>query len=46
MAKLSNSKREHKTVVKQTKQGGKKIKTSTMSKTQRRSFKSYRGQGR
>lgn len=32
-------------VVKRTKQGG-KIKTSTMSKGQKNSFKQYRGQGK
>ena len=37
---------EHTPVVKRTRQGGQKPKTSTMSKTQKRSYKSYRGQGR
>ena len=46
MAKPSSNKREHKSIVKQTKQGGRNVKTSTMSKTQRKSFKNYRGQGR
>ena len=39
-------KAEHTSIVKRTKQGGAKPKTSTMSKTQKRSFKRYRGQGR
>ena len=46
MAKPSSNKREHKSIVKQTKQGGRNVKTSTMSKTQRRKHKIYRGQGR
>jgi hypothetical protein len=33
-----------KSVVKRTSQGG-KVKTSTLNKTQKRSFKKYRGQG-
>jgi hypothetical protein len=36
---------EHKQVVKKTSQGG-QIKTSTMNKTEKRSFKKYRGQGK
>ena len=39
-------KSEHTPVVKRTKQGGSRPKTATMSKTQKRSFKAYRGQGR
>lgn len=35
----------HTSIVKLTKQGG-KIKTSSMNKQERRSFKKYRGQGR
>jgi hypothetical protein len=35
----------HKQVVKKTSQGG-QIKTSTMNKTEKRSFKKYRGQGK
>lgn len=46
MAKPATSKKqEHKSVVKHTSQGGKKPKTSKMSKTEKRSFKPYRGQG-
>ena len=37
---------EHKSVIKRTKQGGSKPKTATMSKTQKRAHKLYRGQGR
>lgn len=37
---------EHTPVVKRTCQGGAKPKTSTMTKTQKRSYKQYRGQGR
>lgn len=33
-------------VVKLTSQGGRRAKTSTMNKSQRRSHKAYRGQGR
>jgi hypothetical protein len=33
-------------VVKRTSQGGSRPKTSTMSKTQKRTFKRYRGQGK
>jgi len=39
-------KSEHTSVVKRTSQGGFRPKTATMSKTQKRSFKAYRGQGR
>lgn len=39
-------KQEHKSVVKLTKQGGARVKTSTMTKTQKRAHKQYRGQGR
>jgi hypothetical protein len=35
----------HKQVVKKTSQGG-RIKTSTLNKTEKRSFKKYRGQGK
>lgn len=37
--------KERKTVVKRTSQGG-KAKTSSMNKSQRKGYKSYRGQGR
>jgi hypothetical protein len=36
---------EHKQVVKKTSQGG-RVKTSTMNKTEKRSFKKDRGQGK
>lgn len=39
-------KRDHTSVVKRTSQGGSQPKTATMSKTQKRSHKQYRGQGR
>jgi uncharacterized protein YnzC (UPF0291/DUF896 family) len=45
MAKGTSGK-EHKSVVKRTSQGGKKSKTSAMTKTEKRSHKAYRGQGR
>ncbi len=37
---------KHTSVVKRTSQGGSNPKTSTMSKTQKRTFKKYRGQGK
>jgi hypothetical protein len=43
MAKLGA---ERKKVVKRTCQGGSKPKTSAMSKSEKRSFKAYRGQGK
>ena len=43
MAKLAEQKTA---VVKRTCQGGNKPKTSSMNKTQKRAFKSYRGQGK
>jgi hypothetical protein len=46
MSKLLSSKSKHVKVTKRTSQGGKKIKTSTLSKTQKRSYKKYKGQGR
>lgn len=36
----------HKSVAKTTSQGGKSPKTSNMSKTQKKGYKAYRGQGR
>jgi hypothetical protein len=36
----------HTRVVKRTSQGGSKVKTSAMTKTEKRSYKKYRGQGR
>lgn len=44
-AKTTTSGKAHTSVVKTTKQGG-KIKTSTMNKSESRSHKKYRGQGR
>jgi hypothetical protein len=38
--------KSHARVVKRTSQGGSKVKTSAMTKTEKRSFKKYRGQGR
>ena len=43
MAKLAS---DRKKVVKRTSQGGSQPKTSAMNKTQKRSFKAYRGQGK
>ncbi len=45
MAK-QNKTSKHTRVVKRTAQGGSRPKTSAMNKTQARSFKRYRGQGR
>jgi hypothetical protein len=44
MAKSSG--KDHNSVVKRTSQGGNKPKTSAMTKTEKRSHKAYRGQGR
>lgn len=44
MAKLGTG--THKKVFKRTSQGGSKPKTSAMTKTQKRTYKTYRGQGR
>jgi hypothetical protein len=46
MAKVNTSGKSHTAVVKRTSQGGRKAKTSAMTKTEKRSFKAYRGQGR
>ena len=46
MSKKLSGKVEHKHVVKRTSQGGKKPKTSTMSKNKKKGFKKYRGQGK
>lgn len=43
MAKLSDQRAK---VVKKTNQGGSSPKTSSMSKTQKNSYKRYRGQGK
>jgi hypothetical protein len=45
MAKTASS-RTHSRVSKRTSQGGSKPKTSAMTKTEKRSHKKYRGQGR
>jgi hypothetical protein len=45
MAKAKEQ-RSHKKVHKLTSQGGAKPKTSSMNKSKRRNFKSYRGQGK
>jgi hypothetical protein len=45
MAKLING-RERKSVVKRTRQGGGRPKTSAMNKSRANSFKKYRGQGK
>ena len=45
MAK-STSGKSHTRVVKRTSQGGSKAKTSSMTKTQKNTFKKYRGQGK
>ena len=37
---------KHKSVVKRTSQGGRNIKTASMNRNQKNSFKAYRGQGR
>lgn len=47
MAKVkSTGKAQHTAVVKRTSQGGSQPKTSSMSKTQKKTFKKYRGQGK
>jgi hypothetical protein len=47
MAKSSDSlKNKRQTVIKRTSQGGVKPKTSAMNKSQKRSHKKYRGQGK
>jgi hypothetical protein len=48
MAKISNSSsnKSIKHVVKLTSQGGRRLKTSAMNKSERRSHKKYQGQGR
>lgn len=45
MAK-AKERQERKSVSKRTSQGGKQPKTSAMNKSQRRNYKSYRGQGK
>lgn len=44
--KTTSSKPVHTKVVKKTNQGGRRPKTSSMNKSQRRNFKRNRGQGR
>lgn len=41
-----NKTSKHTAVVKRTSQGGNRPKTSSMTKTKKRGFKRYRGQGR
>ncbi len=43
---MAKSTEQRSTVFKKTNQGGSKPKTSSMSKTQKNSYKKYRGQGR
>lgn len=43
---MNKNAKSHKRVYKHTCQGGGKPKTSAMNKTQKRSYKAYRGQGR
>lgn len=46
MAKIATSGNSHTRVFKRTSQGGSRPKTSSMSNTQKRTYKAYRGQGR
>jgi len=46
MAKGMSSNTKKTTVIKRTSQGGANPKTSAMNKSQKRSFKKYRGQGK
>jgi hypothetical protein len=46
MAKGMTSNNKRTTVIKRTSQGGVKPKTSAMNKSQKRSYKKYRGQGK
>ena len=46
MAKVNTSGKAHTSVVKRTSQGGKKPKTSSMTRTEKRNHKKYRGQGK
>lgn len=46
MAKGTNSTSKRTTVIKRTSQGGANPKTSAMNKSQKHSFKRYRGQGK
>lgn len=43
---MAKSISDRKQVVKRTSQGGSQPKTSSMSKTQKRTYKAYRGQGK
>lgn len=45
MAKQSSNGNKHESLVKRTNQGG-KVKTASMSKHMKRSYKKYRGQGK
>ena len=46
MAKIKQTERAREPIHKRTSQGGRRVKTSSMNKDQKRSFKIYRGQGR
>lgn len=46
MSKILSNTTKHVKVVKRTSQGGKKPKTSTMSKTKKKLYKKYKGQGK
>jgi hypothetical protein len=46
MAKVTSSKKQHTPVHKLSKSGGRRAKTSAMDKTEKRSYKKYRGQGK
>lgn len=45
MAKSGSNNSKKQTVIKRTSQGGSTPKTSAMNKSQKRSYKKYRGQG-
>jgi hypothetical protein len=42
---MKSGKKQHEKVYKRTSQGGRKPKTSTMSKNKKKGYKKYRGQG-
>jgi hypothetical protein len=44
--KQNSNNQSHESVTKRTKQGGGRIKTSSLSKNEKRSYKKYKGQGR
>lgn len=43
---IGSQNKKRQTVIKRTSQGGKSPKTSAMNKSQKRSYKRYRGQGK